>query len=728
MRRIVFFVLLFSVFTASAQKRNTVETRAFLNNFSKAKSIENMSKALLDRYPLRETKEGPAVGVLAKVDATFKSERIEAEGVKVTSRVGNIVSMRVPVARLQVLETAPGVVTYTVAHRVAPEMDKTRVDTRTDSVQAGLGLPMPFNGKGVLIGITDWGFDYTHPNINKRTAPRILRAWDHFRNAGPAPEGFDYGTELIGFDTLTKYKGDTSGLYGYGTHGTHVAGICGGEGCQGHVIGQAPGAEFILGSWFLDEASWMDQVVWMKEVAKQEGKRLVINSSWGMYTFSTLDGTSLLSQAIDALADSGIVFVTSGGNNGDANFHLGHDFNSGDTLTSIAVYQSGGVGQALIYWGDTTPSGAAPKGFKVGFAMINNNNSDDRYYSPLFSTDQNIDFFEDHIIVGGDTVRYDVMTESSNPFDSRPHALLNVDRKSGYRLMMMCVADSGTHVDVWNVGNVQNHAGNTGCNFINAGVFGCQNGDKYFGVGEPGCAKKTLTVAAHVADSYNNSGDYTTGELTYFSSFGPALGGGVKPEISAPGYNVISSISSWCSDVSSYTPAYSTVLSGKHYIWSGMSGTSMSSPAVTGIVALMLEANPHLTTDQVREILFATARNDDKTGPLRENDSTSICWGYGKADALRAVSAAYDLLGVEEATQRQPDLVAFPNPTSGEVLLRTGSNKPLLVQLFSANGQCVMQQAVACEALIDLTRLPAGVYYARVQDPSGVRTAKVVKE
>jgi len=703
-----------------AQNRSTMETRALTNQYRQSKSIDKMSKTLLDRYPLRYDGKEVSIGVLAQVTEAFDQKALEQEGIKVTSRVADIVSMRVPLNRLEVLEHFSGIEVYSVAHKVAPMMDNTRYDTRTDSVQAGLGVPMPFNGEGVLIGITDWGFDYTHPNLNKKSNQRILRAWDHFKLSGPHPDGFDYGTEYIGYDQLKAAGGDTSGLYGYGTHGTHVAGICGGNGTQGHCIGQAPGAEFLLGSWYLDEASWLDQVAWMKGVAQNEGKRLVINSSWGMYTFSTLDGTSLLSRSVDAYADSGIVFVTSGGNNGDTKFHLQHQFSNNDTMTSIATYYGDGIGQALIYWGE--PAGQ----FQVGFAMINNSNIEEVYYSPLFSTADDIAYQEGYILVGADTVRYDIMTESSNPFDQRPHALLNVAKKYGYKLMMVCTAQAGVNVHVWNVCNLENHAGNIGCDFENGGIFGCQNGDKMYGIGEPACSEKTLTVAAHAADHFVHDTVLVLGDLTTFSSYGPTIDNRNKPEISAPGQSVISSLSSWA-DVSNYQAVYNVMSGGRHYIWAAMSGTSMSSPAVTGVVALMLQANPNLSVDQVREIIFTTARNDERTGALHANDSVSYRWGYGKIDALKAVNAAYDKLSIEEAIANPATLVVYPNPAQQQVVVRTGSNMPASMELFAIDGRRVMQCTVSDEATLDISALNDGVYIIRVQDRTGVRTAKVVK-
>ena len=734
MKRIVFLLFVFSALFVAAQNRSSIETRALMQAYNKAKHSSSQTfeqsnnQTLLSRYPLRYDKEGNiCIGVTAKVDSGFDADLLESYGVKVTSRVASIVAMRVPLDKLHLLENAPGIVSYSVAHRVAPMMDNARVDTRTDSVHQGMGVPMPFDGEGVLIGITDWGFDYIHPNLNRANNMRIEAAWDHFKLSGPAPDGFDYGTEYGTPEAVRAAKSDTSGLYGYGTHGTHVAGICGGLGTtDGHVVGQAPGAHYILGSWYLDEPSWLDQVAWMSRKAKEAGKRLVINSSWGMYTFSTLDGTSHLDEALNAYADSGIVFVTSAGNNGDANFHIQHTFGSDDTLRSVASYLASGIGEALIYWGEPADSNAADNTFSAAFALVNKNTGETTC-SPFFSTADDIDYLESFVVTAsGDTVGFDIMVESSNPFDSRPHVLLNVAKNNAYRLVMLCTAAVGTTVNVWNVGNVSNNAGNTGCDFVANASLGCVGGDNSYGISEPACAEKVVTVAAHSSDRYAGS-DYVVGDIAYFSSLGPTLDGRNKPDVSAPGVSVVSSISSFCDNMSSYTSVYSQRSGGRNFIWSTMSGTSMSSPNVTGIVALMLQANPHISVDQIRDILFRTARNDRYTGPLQECDSVSPVWGHGKADALRAVSAAYDLLSVEEAAKVSPTLVVYPSPASSHITVATGSNEPRQVSVYAADGRRAMQFEVAMMRTVDVSALPKGIYIVHVLDPTGTRTAKFVK-
>lgn len=87
-----------------------------------------------------------------------------------------------------------------------------------------------------------------------------------------------------------------------------------------------------------------------------------------------------------------------------------------------------------------------------------------------------------------------------------------------------------------------------------------------------------------------------------------------KPDIVAPGVNILSSIPG-----------------GKYTIYTG---TSMASPHVTGVVCLMLKANPNLTVDQIEKILNETAT------PLKDDyytTSPNHGYGYGKVDALNAV-------------------------------------------------------------------------------------------
>ncbi|MDP2692984.1 MAG: S8 family peptidase [bacterium] len=82
---------------------------------------------------------------------------------------------------------------------------------------------------------------------------------------------------------------------------------------------------------------------------------------------------------------------------------------------------------------------------------------------------------------------------------------------------------------------------------------------------------------------------------------------GEEVEVSAPGVNI-----------------YSTYKGG---VYATMSGTSMASPHVAGVVALLLESNPLLIPADVRSVLQTTA--DNLGAPGRDN-----VYGYGLVDAL----------------------------------------------------------------------------------------------
>jgi hypothetical protein len=90
----------------------------------------------------------------------------------------------------------------------------------------------------------------------------------------------------------------------------------------------------------------------------------------------------------------------------------------------------------------------------------------------------------------------------------------------------------------------------------------------------------------------------------------------IKPELAAPGVYVRSSFP------------------GGEYLYA--SGTSMASPHVNGVVALMLEACPYLTVNEIKQILYDTAVDLGNNG--NDND-----YGWGMIDALAAVNMALDV-------------------------------------------------------------------------------------
>lgn len=79
---------------------------------------------------------------------------------------------------------------------------------------------------------------------------------------------------------------------------------------------------------------------------------------------------------------------------------------------------------------------------------------------------------------------------------------------------------------------------------------------------------------------------------------------------------------------------YNPITHASGYAW--MDGTSMASPMVAGVAALVLSANSSLTVAEVKDILYVTAV--DLGAPGRDDD-----YGYGRVNAAAAVAAAAGL-------------------------------------------------------------------------------------
>ncbi len=136
---------------------------------------------------------------------------------------------------------------------------------------------------------------------------------------------------------------------------------------------------------------------------------------------------------------------------------------------------------------------------------------------------------------------------------------------------------------------------------------------------------------AFFANSFSVGATNNLDSIAGFSSRGPASYSNLlKPEISAPGVSVRSSL--------------------KNGSYGTSSGTSMAGPHVVGMVALMLDANPNLSITMLREKIQDTAVPRTSSQSCNSVSGATVpnnTYGYGRGDALAAVNAALALLPVE---------------------------------------------------------------------------------
>jgi minor extracellular serine protease Vpr len=720
MNKIFSLLLVFFSFTTFSQIHISNNDMADIATIISELDEKNgrVTEKLKFRYAINTINGVDYLSLLAKVTPNFNSNTAEQNGIIVGARINDIVSLKFPINNLDEIYAMSGIHTLQVAGKVKPDLNKVLWDIRADSVHAGLNLPQSYTGNDVLIGITDWGFDYSHPMFYDTLLQntRILAAWDHYKTSGPAPNGFNYGTEFSTEADLIAAGSDTSNIYSYHYHASHVAGICGGSGAGTSYRGVGFEAQFLFTTFLVDEASVIDAWQWMYNKSITEGKRLVINMSWGLYHTGALDGTSLLSQALDGFTDLGVLFVTSGGNNGNDDFHIKKDFSNDTLLTNISFYSSATLtnlwGQSIHAWGD------AGNEFTARIQVLNGSNQI-MNESPWFSTLTTTTYVDSFVVFNGvnDTIRYNLSMDDAYPTNGRPQMRFRIKKPIGYKVVLKSYAPSGT-VHFWNVTELVTDVGNWGMPFTSIGA-NYTAGDANYGIGSPACSNSAITVAAYGSQTNTNGGSFVGGNIASFSSIGPLINSNMKPDISAPGVSVGSSISSYTD--AGFNQTTSVNFNGRTYPFARLSGTSMSSPVVAGVVSLIWEANPYLSPWQIKEIIRMTAREDIRTGDLP--DEGDFNWGHGKINAYAAVQMATNTVGVNEITKELMWTI-YPNPANQFLTIKGIEGGVKIIQIIDLNGRICGEYLNTLP--IDINYFVPGIYILRIVKDNRVQQQKFI--
>ncbi|HLP55500.1 MAG TPA: S8 family peptidase [Fluviicola sp.] len=685
-------------------QQNLSEWRLLLSQSKQYGQSHRIDETMLQRFPINKIHGTYYVSLFGKTQPNVSWSALREAGVLVGSTIGDITTVKVPLELIHQLDFSTVYSYIEIPAKVAPNLDKAVKDTHADSVQHGWNLPEPFTGKDVLIGITDWGFDYTQPMFYDTllTQTRIHAAWDQFKQTGDQPAGYSYGVEYDNVSELLAAGSDTANIYSYNTHGTHVGGIAGGSGAGlSQYRGFAFESEFLFTTFLIDAASVIDAFNWMKAKADAAGKRLVINMSWGLYYMGTLDGNSLLSQAIAQLSDEGVVFVASAGNNGNVNFHIKKTFNNDSFSSRVNFYDYSANanmwGQSITMWGEQGND------FTAGISLYN---SGDVLLnaSPLYAASLN-DYIDSFLVVGPDTIFYNVAAEFSNPLNNRPNMRLRAKcTNTNIKVVLKSAASAGT-VHYWNVTELVTGVGNWGMPLVTFGLTDGLSGDSQYSIGEPTCSPDVISVGAYASGYINGQGNPAGGTIASFTSTGPIYTEEMKPDISAPGVSVASSISSFTD--AAYTQINTVNFNGTDYDFARFSGTSMASPCVAGIVALMLDANQFLSAAQVKSIIKSTARLDQHTGVITAPGHTR--WGMGKINAYQAIVLALNTVSLEEL-KTDNWMIAYPNPGNSTVQLLLPENALITeINVVSTDGKTRHFELV--NNSFDAAQLAAGSYF-----------------
>lgn len=649
-------------------------------------------------------------------------EVFAANGCRELARFGDIYIANIPLGRLHALACERVVQRIEAGARCTALMDTTGIVVGTPAAYAGERLPQAYTGRGVVMGVQDIGFDLTHPNFydHRGGGYRIKRFWDQL-SADAAEGGMYVGAEYVTEDDILRYGHSRDGLVQ--THGTHTLGIAAGSGYDTGFRGIAYDSDICIVSnavtddvvFIADEDLYKYTTAtdalgfkYIFDYAGEVGKPCVISFSEGSHQDMAGDDV-LFYEVLEQLVGPGRIIVASAGNEGHIKTYLRKPAGR-ESAGTFFGYSDGSVYFKLrsadvfalrltVYDGDGRPHAVT---FGSGDVVA----AEDGRVEQSFTFDgADVKFTVEGYSSCYDAgvTAYEVLAESSRPF--------------GYALPLSAeLVGEGADVELFY------GSGPMTTSAIRPELCG---GESRMNIYSPGSAPAVICAGAtsYRTGTVGLGGKWEYmdvwgegGERSGYSSVGPTLDGRTKPEVMAPGTNVVSSFSHFytSSPSSGYdgrTAVAESSWLGASYPWNAATGTSMSTPVVGGVIALWLEANPRLTPDDVRGILARTcSRERCGVGGAPDN----LC-GYGEIDAHRGLLDILGMSGIGEISSVLPSGVTIRMGGDGRLSVAFGRapSSPVVVRIYSVGG-AVCGGDVLCAGeqcgTVDMGALPSGVY------------------
>ena len=663
--------------------------------------------------------------------AVIDWNELESMGVKVGAKTASVATLSLPIAQAEQLAKVKGVNYLQIAGKVEQQLDKARQEAGVELTQQGEGLTSPLTGKGVVIGIVDKGFDYTHKAFyDTEGRLRISRVWEQITaptDRFHAPAHFGYGAELLTQTDLEWAQGDVVN----NSHGTHVTGIAAGSSllCDGIYRGVAPDAEIVLVCMDANSENNVaiaDAIAYIFNYADSVGKPCVVNLSLGMQ-IGPHDGTSPFDLMADEMQGAGRLLVGSAGNHRADKFHISKTFeNKGESVSTFVNFYGGPT--ASTAGGEIDIWGGKETEFEVNLMAYNTFNKEVKQRITIYpaTTDLQTVKFDSYI---SDSL---LVATERNPLNNKPHIHLTSavgNLRNNYALGIEIVSKKAGTVDIW--------ADNIFLGLTSKEIEGFAEPSEASTIAElGGTARRLPSVGAYTTrneytiyrDPTVRKIEETMGEIWSHSSYGPTADGRMKPEVAAPGCLIISAL---CANDNSGTQivATSEASDTRNYLYGYMQGTSMSAPFITGAVATWLQAYPSLTPEELKEVVKETARRDEATGD--EDRAATLGFGYGKIDvwagAKNCVKRA--ATGIDDIATPNNHLLLIDG--NGIRLAFTTPTEHALMTLRTIDGKTVMNKSYSnIDAGTEFLPLEGtslhGIYLLTVETEKGTICRKVV--
>jgi subtilisin family serine protease len=565
--------------------------------------------------------------------------------------------------------------------------DRVNAGSATEGIQA-------YKGKDVVVGIVDAGFDYVNPFFrDAQGKTRIQWAADYVAN-----KTYN-GSEAV---VAAMHSSDAATML----HGTHVAGIAAGSRVNDindvFYQGIAPEADIAEGainseisSSGLNSSQAIKAFSDIFDYAKTQQKPCVINFSMGD-AMSFVDSRQLEEEAIRTLlSEPGRALVVASGNAGGTS-RFAH---------KEATLTEGGAG---VWFNEDEQYGTY---FGIEVKMLPTQTLQLRYMDSTYKTNKGevsmsgTELASQTTLTMGSkrlTVQYRGKTGDGYDVIYITAGLASFATSERVLVTIKGEGDAWIYADAL-CAQLENVPAQYVANHALA-----QDG---YSMTWPAMHPDVVTVGniAHrfkiltAANKQSGKGptditeyESTKGEgyLAKSSSVGPTLTGLMKPDVCAPGVNVVSAQNFFIDDDTYFATAAWDIctLDTEYETWGGLSGyfhmmaqtgTSMSAPVVTGVIALWMQADPTLTTDKIKEIIAKSSRQPDDTMTYPNNQ-----YGYGEIDAYEGLKYIESLTGIENITNDS----SSKREGRGYYTLdgRRLANQPTAKGLYIVNGKKVI--------------------------------------
>jgi subtilisin family serine protease len=558
----------------------------------------------------------------------------------------NFVSATVPVALLEELKSSDAVA---FVHPAEPlKLDVPGGSKAKEPDSRAVKTPKIRKQKGVLVGIVDvGGFDFAHKDFLEKggKGTRFHSIWDQGGTLRPPPKGFSYGSLIrkSDMDAAIVAQSKPGGLPAHlleaqsqqtpGSHGTHVASIAAGKSgvSPDSVIAavlidvpQPSDERERRRTTFSDSSRIVHAVEYLVGVAEQLGLSLSVNISLGT-NGGAHDGSSGACRWIDSLLSTpGRAVCVAAGNAGQESAEREDDFG----WVMGRIHTSGSVPSAGLEVDlDWTVIGN-------GIADVSENELE-IWYSPqdrisVLLQPPDMDrwfevkpgaFIENHRL--GNGTRISIYNELYHPTNGANYIALYltpnlqlgqfVGVKAGVwrvRLRGDDIREGNFHgwIERDDPNEIGRHSGLRLFRFPS--FFSTRSNVDSHSINSLACSHRVIGVA---------NVDDVRQKIHITSSQGPTRDGRPKPDICAPGTDIVAA----------------NGFTGNNNAWVRMTGTSMASPYVTGVIARMLEVEPNLTAAQCLGILQRTSQPIPGHSYKWQNDA-----GFGRVTPDKAIEEA----------------------------------------------------------------------------------------